>query len=189
MMDRMEKDRLSRFLAMISQTRRRHFLHSRSQRKWPYVALDESLLKRLGTVAKEIECQMSGQSNHCAIYDADLQRICPQLLEIGIPPIPYQCQSRIATSRCQKTVGHADLHFHNTFGSWARRRSQIKPLVEKRKPQPTVRPEYRSPPGAPNCCKKLFGKVVPAKQRHTQSERMKDYWRRRQAARRFPSCR
>jgi hypothetical protein len=54
--------------------------------------------------------------------------------------------------------------------------------VEKRKPQPTVRPEHRSQPGAPNCCKKLFGKGVSAKQRHAQSERMKGYWQHRRAA-------
>jgi hypothetical protein len=142
----------------------------------------EKTMKTLETVAREIERQMYGQLNHCAIYESDLQRLCPQLLEIGIARVSYRCQSRIANRQCQKTVGHADLHFHNSFGSWPRRRRQIKPLVEKRKPQPTVRPEYHSQPDAPNCSKKEFGKVVPAKQRHAQSERMKGYWRHRQAA-------
>jgi hypothetical protein len=128
---------------------------------------------------------MYGQVEHSAICESDLQRLCSHLLEIEIARVSYRCQSRIANWQCQKTVGHAGLHFHNSFGSWPRRRRQIKPLVEKRKPQPTVRPEYYSQPDVPNSSKKLFGKVVPAKQRHAQSERMKDYWR-RQAAGRTP---
>ena len=149
-----------------------------------HLAYDDSILtmKTPETVAREIERQMYEQLDHFAIYKSDVQRLCLQLLEIGVARESYRCQSRMANWQCQKTVGHADLHFHNSFGSWPRRRNRLKPLLEKRKPQPTVRPEYRSQPDAPKCSKTVFGKVVPAKQRHAQSDRMKSYWRRRQAA-------
>jgi hypothetical protein len=43
------------------------------------LACDDSILtvKTLETVAREIERQMYGQWNHCAIYESDLQRLCP----------------------------------------------------------------------------------------------------------------
>jgi hypothetical protein len=34
-------------------------------------------MKTLETVAREIERQMYGQRNHCAIHASDLQRLCP----------------------------------------------------------------------------------------------------------------
>jgi hypothetical protein len=34
-------------------------------------------METLGTVAREIERQMYGQWNYCAIYESDLQRLCP----------------------------------------------------------------------------------------------------------------
>ena len=34
-------------------------------------------MKTLETVAREIERQMYGQWNHCAIYESDFQRLCP----------------------------------------------------------------------------------------------------------------
>ena len=33
-------------------------------------------MKTLETVAREIERQMYGQWNHCAVYESDLQRLC-----------------------------------------------------------------------------------------------------------------
>jgi hypothetical protein len=34
-------------------------------------------MKTLETVEREIERQMYGQWNHCAIHESDLQRLCP----------------------------------------------------------------------------------------------------------------
>jgi hypothetical protein len=41
------------------------------------LALSILTMKTLGMVAREIERQMYGQWNHCAIYESDLQRLCP----------------------------------------------------------------------------------------------------------------
>jgi hypothetical protein len=41
------------------------------------LALSMLTMKTLETVAREIERQMYGQWNHCAIYESDLQRFCP----------------------------------------------------------------------------------------------------------------
>jgi hypothetical protein len=41
------------------------------------LALSMLTMKTLETVAREIERQMYGQWNHCAIYESDLQRLCP----------------------------------------------------------------------------------------------------------------
>jgi hypothetical protein len=48
------------------------------------LACDDSILtiKTLETVAREIERQMYGQRNNCAIYESDLQRLCPHT---GLP--------------------------------------------------------------------------------------------------------
>ena len=41
------------------------------------LALSMLTMKTLETVAREIERQMYGQWNHCAIYESDLQRLYP----------------------------------------------------------------------------------------------------------------
>jgi hypothetical protein len=53
-----------------------------NQSEASYLACGDSILtmKTLETVAREIERQMYGQWNHCAIHESDLQRLCPQLL-------------------------------------------------------------------------------------------------------------
>ena len=49
------------------------------------LALSILTMKTLGMVAREIERQMYGQWNHCAIYESGLQRLCPHtgLAEMG----------------------------------------------------------------------------------------------------------
>ena len=97
------------------------------------LACDDSILtvKTLETVAREIERQMYGQWNHCAIYESDLQRLCPdtglaemaratERLDRGVDAIKKQL-----TASCTKCADPLPM-------SEARHCDQILPRKDKR---------------------------------------------------------